>query len=45
MPFLLSSAYDQATLDQHPAFDGVANIGKPAPRERLLSTLASLLAT
>ncbi len=43
VPFVLSSAYERANLDQTPAFEGVINIGKPAPQKRLISALASLL--
>lgn len=31
VPFVLSSAYDQKTLDQYEAYRGIANVGKPAP--------------
>lgn len=43
VPFLLSSGYKQETIDSEAAFDGVANIGKPAEPRHLLSALASLL--
>ena len=43
IPFLLSSAYEQATLNEETAFAGSANVGKPASAKRLLATLASLL--
>jgi DNA-binding response OmpR family regulator len=45
VPFLLSSAYDAVTLNQHIAFQGVVNIGKPAPPEKLLATLAAFRTT
>lgn len=41
VPFLLSSAYERDKLEQIPAFFGIVNIGKPAPRNLLLSGLAS----
>ena len=43
VPFLLSSAYNAATLDQYPAFAGATNIGKPAQRDQLRTALAALL--
>ncbi|WIJ26405.1 response regulator [Devosia sp. RR2S18] len=43
VPFVLSSAYEQETLDQHAVFRGVTNIGKPATEHRLLSALATLV--
>ncbi len=43
VPFVLSSAYERANLDQIPAFAGVTNVGKPAPRKQLIAALASLL--
>lgn len=43
VPFVLSSAYEQATLEQHAAFEGVENLGKPVSRERLLSAISSFL--
>lgn len=45
VPVLLSSAYKKDTLEQHSAFDGVINIGKPAPPTELLSRLAGMLQT
>jgi len=45
VPFVLSSAYDQATLDQHAEFDGAANIGKPTSPRRLLAALAGIANT
>ncbi|MFC5519046.1 response regulator [Kaistia terrae] len=44
VPFLLSSGYKQETINSEAAFDGVANIGKPAQPDHLVSALASLLA-
>lgn len=43
VPFVVSSAYERATLDEDPIFHDVVNIGKPAPAGRLLAALASLL--
>jgi two-component system, response regulator PdtaR len=45
VPFVLSSAYDQATLDQHAEFDGAANIGKPTSPGLLLTALAGIVDT
>lgn len=43
VPFLFSSAYERAKLDEEIAFGGVTNIGKPASLERLLATLDAIL--
>lgn len=43
VPFFLSSGYKQETINQETAFDGVANIGKPAKPEQLVSALQALL--
>ncbi|MCX5581750.1 response regulator [Kaistia terrae] len=43
VPFILSSGYKQETIDSEAAFDGVANIGKPAQPDHLVSALADLL--
>lgn len=43
VPFLLSTAYDQATLDKIAAFIGVTIIGKPASPKQLLAELTELL--
>lgn len=42
VPFLLSSAYGSDTLDVYEAFQGIANVGKPAPAH-LVSLIATLL--
>ena len=31
IPFVLSSAYGSQTLDQYDSFQGISNVGKPAP--------------
>lgn len=43
VPFLLSTAYKLDQLARSDVFEGVTNIGKPADKDELLSTLASLL--
>jgi DNA-binding response OmpR family regulator len=43
VPFILSSGYEQATLDKDPALAEATNIGKPAAPKRLLTELAALL--
>lgn len=45
VPFLLSSGYKQETINTEAAFEGVANIGKPAQPDYLVAALASLLET
>lgn len=42
VPFLLSSAYDEKTLNQYEAYRGITNAGKPAPA-RLPLLIADLL--
>lgn len=43
IPFLLSSAYEPVHLNDYPVLREANNIGKPASRERLLTSLASVL--
>jgi CheY-like chemotaxis protein len=43
VPFLLSSAYEQAKFDDDVAFTGAINVGKPASQERLFATLDLIL--
>lgn len=43
IPFVLSSAYADELLEQHQAYRGRTNIGKPAPAGRLISALRSLV--
>jgi DNA-binding response OmpR family regulator len=43
VPFLLTSAYDRATLDKNAALNGVTVVGKPASPKQLLAELAGLL--
>ena len=45
IPFVLSSAYEQADLERFGAFAGVRNVGKPATPRLLLAALAELLRT
>ncbi|WP_206513267.1 response regulator [Pelagibacterium montanilacus] len=42
VPFVLSSAYERATLDKVPAFRDVPNIGKPNPPHEVLAALAAM---
>jgi len=43
IPFLLATAYRSGTMDRHPAFDDIINVGKPLSSDALLSLLGSLL--
>jgi DNA-binding response OmpR family regulator len=43
VPFILSTAYRSGTLDQHPAFEAVINVGKPVAPKTLLEVLSTLL--